>query len=40
MVVSFVILKVLAAVIGLRVTGDEEASGLDIADHGETGYAA
>ncbi|MEC8931082.1 MAG: ammonia channel protein, partial [Candidatus Latescibacterota bacterium] len=40
MVVSFVILKVMDAVIGLRVTGDEEASGLDIADHGETGYAA
>jgi len=40
MVVSFVILKVLDAVIGLRVTSDEEASGLDIADHGETGYAA
>lgn len=35
---TFIILKVLEAVMGLRVTGDEEVQGLDIAVHGEEGY--
>ncbi len=35
-VVSFIILKVLDAVIGLRVTKDVEREGLDLALHGET----
>jgi Amt family ammonium transporter len=35
-VVSLIILKVLDAIIGLRVSGDVEREGLDIALHGET----
>jgi Amt family ammonium transporter len=35
---SYVILKVLDAVIGLRVSEDEEVQGLDITLHEETGY--
>ncbi|HEJ1608297.1 TPA: ammonium transporter [Pseudomonas aeruginosa] len=37
-VVSFVILKVLDLVMGLRVTEEEEAVGLDLALHNERGY--
>ena len=37
-VVSFIILKAVDAVIGLRVTEDEEAEGLDLAQHDERGY--
>lgn len=37
-VVSFIILKVLDTVIGLRVTPEEETEGLDLALHGEKGY--
>ena len=37
-VVTFVLLKVLDAVMGLRVTTDEEQQGLDITQHGEEGY--
>ena len=37
-VASFVILKVLDAVIGLRVGKEEESEGLDISQHGESGY--
>jgi Amt family ammonium transporter len=33
--VSFIILKVLDMVIGLRVTEEQEREGLDIALHGE-----
>jgi ammonium transporter, Amt family len=36
--VSFIILKVLDGVMGLRVTDDEESEGLDLAQHGERGY--
>lgn len=35
---SYVILKVIDGLIGLRVTEDEEVQGLDIALHEETGY--
>ena len=35
---SYLILKLLNKVIGLRVTGDEEVQGLDIVLHEETGY--
>lgn len=35
---SFVILKIIDAVIGLRVTVDEEQEGLDLASHDERGY--
>ncbi len=37
-VVTFVLLKVIDAVIGLRVDGDEEREGLDTVLHGESGY--
>jgi Amt family ammonium transporter len=37
-VVTFVILKVIDAVIGLRVDTDEEREGLDTVLHGESGY--
>jgi Amt family ammonium transporter len=38
-VVTFLIAKVLDAVIGLRVKPDEEAEGLDVTQHAETGYS-
>jgi Amt family ammonium transporter len=37
-VMTFVILKVLDAVMGLRVTEEEEILGLDASQHGERGY--
>ena len=37
-IVSFVILKVVDSLVGLRVSEDEEAIGLDLTDHGEVGY--
>jgi Amt family ammonium transporter len=37
-VVSYVILKILDATIGLRVSEEEESEGLDLSQHGETGY--
>ena len=37
-VVTFIILKVIDAVIGLRVPQGEEVRGLDITQHGEEGY--
>lgn len=37
-VITFVLLKLLDAIIGLRVTEDEETEGLDIVLHNETGY--
>jgi len=36
---TLVILKVVDAVVGLRVTADEEREGLDINLHGEEGYS-
>ncbi|HHL40838.1 MAG TPA: ammonium transporter [Deltaproteobacteria bacterium] len=39
-VVSFIILKVLDAVMGLRVDAEEETMGLDITQHGESGYTS
>jgi ammonium transporter, Amt family len=36
--VSFIILKLLDATMGLRVDEDAEAAGLDISQHSETGY--
>lgn len=38
LIVSYVLYKVVDAVIGLRVSSDEETEGLDIALHNETGY--
>jgi Amt family ammonium transporter len=37
-VVCFILLKVLDATMGLRVTKEEEISGLDLSQHGEEGY--
>lgn len=37
-VVSVVLLKVLSATVGLRVTAEEENTGLDLAEHGEEAY--
>ena len=37
-VVTFVILKTLQATIGLKVEEQDEVIGLDLSDHGESGY--
>lgn len=37
-IVSFIILKMLDGIVGLRVTDDEESEGLDLSHHGERGY--
>ncbi len=37
-VMTFVILKVVDAIVGLRVTQDDEAAGLDLSQHSETAY--
>ncbi len=37
-VVSFVLLKIVDALVGLRVTTEEEEVGLDLTQHGERGY--
>jgi Amt family ammonium transporter len=39
-VVTFLILKVLDLVMGLRVSEEEELAGLDVSQHGERAYAA
>ena len=36
---TFIILKVVDALVGLRVTEEEEASGLDLSQHSETAYS-
>ena len=38
-IVTFVILKVIDLVIGLRVEQEEEIQGLDLTQHSETGYS-
>jgi Amt family ammonium transporter len=37
-IVSLVLFKIIDATIGLRVDKDQETEGLDITQHGETGY--
>ncbi len=37
-VATFIILMVVKALVGLRVTAEQEVMGLDISQHGETGY--
>jgi ammonium transporter, Amt family len=37
-VVTFIILKILDATMGLRVSEEEESEGLDLSQHGEVGY--
>jgi Amt family ammonium transporter len=36
--VTWLILKVLDKTMGLRVFGDDELEGLDLSQHGESGY--
>lgn len=38
LVASFVLVKIVQATVGLRVSDDEELEGLDVTSHGETGY--
>jgi Amt family ammonium transporter len=38
-VVTFILLKILGWTMGLRVSEEEENSGLDLSQHGETGYS-
>jgi Amt family ammonium transporter len=38
-VVTYVVLKLLDALMGLRVTEEEEVEGLDLSQHGEKGYS-
>jgi Amt family ammonium transporter len=38
MIVTFVILKVIDAIVGLRVDLEAEVGGLDLAEHSEAGY--
>jgi Amt family ammonium transporter len=35
---AFVLLKIVDAVVGLRVTEEDEYAGLDLSQHGESGY--
>ena len=35
---TFIILKILDATLGLRVSQEEETQGLDLSQHGEEGY--
>jgi Amt family ammonium transporter len=36
--VTYILLKIIDATIGLRVTAEDEITGLDLSQHGETGY--
>jgi Amt family ammonium transporter len=38
-ILTWVILMVLKAVVGLRVGDEKETEGLDLAEHGERGYS-
>jgi Amt family ammonium transporter len=37
-VLTYVILKIVDAVVGLRVTEEDEVAGLDLSQHSETAY--
>jgi len=39
-VVAFILLKIVDALVGLRVDEEEEVAGLDLSQHGETAYTA
>ncbi len=39
-IISLIVLKVLDATVGLRVSSDDERSGLDLSSHDEEGYAS
>jgi Amt family ammonium transporter len=38
-VLTYVILKVIDVIVGLRVSDEQETEGLDLAQHGERGYS-
>ena len=38
LVVTYIVLKIVDAVVGLRVSSEEETQGLDVKSHGERGY--
>jgi Amt family ammonium transporter len=38
MIVTFIILKVIDVIVGLRVDAEAEVRGLDLAEHSEAGY--
>ena len=38
MIITFIILKVIDAIVGLRVDVEAEVGGLDLAEHSEAGY--
>ena len=38
-IVSFILFKVVDAILGLRVSEEEETEGLDLNQHNERGYA-
>ncbi len=37
-VMTYIIIKIVDMLLGVRVTGDEETEGLDYTQHGEVGY--
>ena len=37
-IATFILLKIVDALVGLRVTPEEERAGLDLTQHGEEGY--
>jgi Amt family ammonium transporter len=37
-IATFILLKVVSATVGLRVTAEDEDSGLDLTQHGESAY--
>jgi len=37
-VLSFILLKIVDLIVGLRVTDEAETEGLDVAEHGEAAY--
>jgi Amt family ammonium transporter len=37
-VVTYIILKIVSMIVGLRVTDEAESQGLDVAEHGESAY--
>jgi Amt family ammonium transporter len=37
-VVSYIIIKIVSATVGLRIAEEDEIEGLDLVSHGERGY--
>jgi Amt family ammonium transporter len=36
--VTFILLKIIGAIVGLRVVAESEHAGLDVSEHGESAY--